>query len=79
MCYLSASSTGERGAHVFRVGILILAVPTLLAFAGIILLVYRRRNSPGSTENPFATAQDDNVSSLLSIPTGEQDHPYSAF
>jgi len=44
MCYLSATASGERGSQVLRMGIIVLAVPTLLTFAGVFLLAYRRRN-----------------------------------
>ena len=79
MCYMSAGSTGERGAHVLRVGILVLAIPTLLTFAGIFLLVYRRRNPAGSAENPIPAGQDDNEDLLLALPGGEPNHSPSAF
>lgn len=52
MCYLSAGSSGERGAQVLRMGILVLAVPTLLIFAGLFVLAYRRREPAGRAEQP---------------------------
>jgi hypothetical protein len=47
MCYLSASSSGEPGSRVLRWGILVLAIPTLLVFAGVFLLAWRRRHPAG--------------------------------
>jgi hypothetical protein len=47
LCYLSASSTGDRGASVLRAGILVLLIPTVLIFGGVILLALRRRDPAG--------------------------------
>jgi hypothetical protein len=41
LCYTSAAATGERGAVVLRIGILVLLIPTLLTFAGVLLLTLR--------------------------------------
>ena len=41
LCYTSAAATGERGAAVLRVGILVLLIPTLLTFAGVVFLTLR--------------------------------------
>jgi hypothetical protein len=63
MCYMSASSSGERGAQALRLGILVLAIPTLLTFAGVFLLAYRRRN-------PVVWEEDSHGPALL------EDEPY---
>src|SRR5437867_1971650 len=44
LCYMSAASTGSHGAHVLRMGIIVLVVPAVLLFAGVVLLAVRRRN-----------------------------------
>ena len=60
MCYLSASASGDRGSQALRWGILVLAIPTLLIFAGLFILAYRRRHPveqedfSSSTQRPFA-------------------------
>jgi hypothetical protein len=81
MCYMNASSTGDRGIRALQHGILILIVPTLLAFAGLFLLAYRRRNAPGRAENPFpmeliqhAADQDVEEDERLPLPTNPQGH-----
>jgi hypothetical protein len=71
MCYLSASSSGERGAQVLRLGILVLAVPTLLTFAGLFLLAYRRRNPAGEEE--------DGQQPVPPLSADQQDHSPSVF
>ena len=78
MCYLSASSTGERGSQVLRLGILVLAVPTLLTFAGLFVLAYRRRNPVGWDEDSHAT---DLLEKELYLPpsTDQQHHSPSVF
>jgi hypothetical protein len=44
MCYQNASATGEQGRDALRHGILVLLLPTLSLFVGILALIYRRRN-----------------------------------
>ena len=50
LCYLSAASTGDRGASVLRAGILVLLVPTVLIFGAVIVLAVRRRHPAGLSE-----------------------------
>ena len=45
-CYSSA--LGIKGIAALKSGILILLIPTTLLFAGLIWLIYRRRNSSSS-------------------------------
>jgi hypothetical protein len=45
MCYTSAAAAKKAGIEALRSGILILLVPPLVIFAGIIWLTYRSRNS----------------------------------
>ena len=82
MCYMSASSSGERGAQVLRMGILVLAVPTLLTFAGVFLLAYRRRN-PAEWQDEWREdlfpASYDESDSGLPFPAGQQSQFPSAF
>jgi hypothetical protein len=44
MCYQNASATGPQGREALRHGILVLLLPTLSLFVGILALIYRRRN-----------------------------------
>ncbi len=71
MCYMSADSTGERGSHVLRTGILVLAIPTLMTFAGLFLLAYRRRNPQGSTETLIPPELNGNEALLIPPPDGQ--------
>ena len=57
MCYMTANSTGEHGAHVLRQGIMILLIPTLSVFVGLFLLAYFRRHSPGGTDASEETTE----------------------
>ena len=54
LCYASAAATGERGAAVLRVGILVLLIPTLLTFAGVVFLTLRslKRHESWTDESP---------------------------
>lgn len=44
MCYQNAAATGAEGKLALQRGILILAVPAIGLFVGILLLLYSRRN-----------------------------------
>jgi hypothetical protein len=44
MCYQNAAATGAQGRIALQHGILILAIPAISLFAGILLLLYFRRN-----------------------------------
>ena len=44
MCYQNASASGAQGREALRHGVLVLLLPTLSLFAGILALIYRRRN-----------------------------------
>jgi hypothetical protein len=44
MCYQNASAAGTQGREALRHGILVLMLPTLSLFVGILALIYRRRN-----------------------------------
>jgi hypothetical protein len=50
LCYLSASATGDRGSSVLRAGILVLLIPTVLIFGGVMLLAVRRREPAASDD-----------------------------
>jgi hypothetical protein len=45
MCYQNAASSGAQGRAALRHGILILLVPALALFVGILLLVYHHRSA----------------------------------
>jgi len=44
MCYQNASASGAQGREALRHGVLVLLLPTLSLFVGILALIYRRRN-----------------------------------
>jgi hypothetical protein len=48
MCYASAAAAGGKGIHALKLGILVLAIPTIAIFAGLIYLAFRYRNSYSS-------------------------------
>jgi hypothetical protein len=73
MCYLSATSSGERGSHVLRMAILVLAVPVVLTFAGVFLLAYRRRKPAAWDEDSDAVSQVE-MGPYLPLPADHQNH-----
>jgi hypothetical protein len=44
MCYQNAAASGSQGRTTLQQGILILLLPALTVFVGIVLLIYRRSN-----------------------------------
>ena len=44
MCYASAAAAGSKGIHALKVGILVLAIPTVVIFTGVFVVAFRRRN-----------------------------------
>jgi hypothetical protein len=44
MCYQTAAASGAPGREALRHGILILLLPSVTLFLGIVGLIYRRRN-----------------------------------
>jgi len=42
LCYTQASAAGRAAQHSLRVGILVLLLPALMLFLGVLLLLYRR-------------------------------------
>ena len=43
LCYTSLSAASPGALHAFQVAMLVLLIPALLLFAGLFLLIYRRR------------------------------------
>ena len=59
LCYTSAAATGERGAAVLRAGILVLLIPTLLTFGGVLLLTLRSLKRRESwTDQPLQEGEE---------------------
>ena len=75
LCYMSANSTGARGASVLRAGILVLLVPTLLIFGGLLLLVLRRREPAATADDAEAHSDEE---ALLPLPAGRENQSPSA-
>ena len=48
LCYTSAAAAGAAGIHSLRVGILILLIPTLLLFVGVLVLLVYRTHAAGA-------------------------------
>jgi len=78
LCYTSAAATGDRGAAVLRVAILVLLIPTLLTFVAVLLLTLRglKRRESWTDESlqegeepggflPLPASQDGGVTSTL--------------
>jgi len=58
MCYQNAASSGAQGQAALRHGILILLVPALSLFVGVLALVYHRRSpSPRSSRERGSGAE----------------------
>ena len=78
LCYLSAASSGAKGAQALRWGILVLILPTLALFGGVILLAIRRRNPVERAPDSFPAGHEDSER-LLPLSTGQQSqsHPVS--
>jgi hypothetical protein len=47
MCYTAASAAGKAAARALDSGILILLIPTLVMFVGVLVFAVRRANSAG--------------------------------
>lgn len=47
LCYTNAAATGAQGTATLRHAILVLVIPPLTIFGGIIGMLYQRRNSCG--------------------------------
>jgi hypothetical protein len=45
MCYTSASAAGKRGEHALDKAILVLLIPPLLLFVGILIFAFRRSHA----------------------------------
>lgn len=59
LCRTSAAGTDERGQKALDLAILVLLVPTLSIFVGVVLFALRYRNRSRLDEKP--TAEDDFV------------------
>ena len=46
LCYTTAAAAGAAAARSLNLGILVLLVPTLIMFVGVIVLLVRRANAP---------------------------------
>jgi hypothetical protein len=73
LCYTSAAATGERGAAVLRLGILVLLIPTLLTFAGVLLLTLR-----GLKRRELSFLDESEQVELLPLPTPQDQRAPSA-
>lgn len=45
LCYTTASAAGAAAQHSLRVGILVLLLPALTMFLGVLFLLYRRASA----------------------------------
>jgi hypothetical protein len=57
MCRTGAEAAGAAGARALNLGILILVIPTLLLFLGILLFAVLRRDSAGEVEATAAVPE----------------------
>jgi small neutral amino acid transporter SnatA (MarC family) len=49
MCYQNAAASGGQGISALQHGILILSIPAIAIFGGILLLLYSRRHVSGQS------------------------------
>ncbi len=56
LCYNDASAASPRGIAALRHGILVLAIPPMLIFASIFVVLYRRRNLAHDVVHPSKRA-----------------------
>jgi hypothetical protein len=56
MCYNNAAATGPQAQAALRHGILILGIPPTLMFAGMVGMLYRRRNLHHEAFRPAPTS-----------------------
>jgi hypothetical protein len=66
MCYNNAAAAGPQGQAALRHGILILGIPPALMFAGMVAMLYRRRNLHHEAFRPASTpASRPSVSEII--------------
>ncbi len=64
LCYNDASAANPHGIAALRHGILVLAIPPMLIFASIFVVLYRRRNlahnvvHPSTSSNPASSVSE---------------------
>ncbi len=56
MCYQNAANSGPQGAAALRHGIMVLMIPPLTIFTGILGMLYQRRNASRAGEEISTTA-----------------------
>jgi hypothetical protein len=64
LCYSNAAATGAQGAATLRHAILVLAIPPLTIFSGILGMLYQRRNSSRDS-SPMAEGMEDHLEIVL--------------
>lgn len=75
VCYTSAAATGDRGAAVLRLGILVLLIPTLLTFGGVLWLTLRGRRSE-ERENQPGEEREESVDFMPLAVTQQNRSPF---
>lgn len=66
LCYNDASAASPRGIAALRHGILVLAIPPMLIFASIFVVLYRRRNLAHDVVHPAANSnRSSSVSEII--------------
>jgi cbb3-type cytochrome oxidase subunit 3 len=58
MCYTSASAAGQRGERALDAAILVLLVPVLLLFIGILVFAFRRSRAQSARKRQTLPALD---------------------
>jgi hypothetical protein len=69
MCYQNAASSGAQGRTALRHGILILLLPALSLFLGILFLIYRRRAVTRFLDDPTRPDLDRSICHSAVYPT----------
>lgn len=67
LCYNDAAATGPHAIAALRHGILILAIPPMLIFAGIFAVLYRRRNLAHDVMRPKASTTSSTSEFILHL------------
>lgn len=67
LCYTSLSAASPGALHAFQLAMLVLLIPALLLFAGLFLLIFRRRATASAdvwAGSATAALDDPNLSPL---------------
>ena len=64
-CYTTAAAGGPQTAHALRSGIIFLLIPPVLIFSGVIISLWRWRNSSSNDSRPIFALNTPKVTFAL--------------